>query len=105
VAAELLRLTPKNFESLYPRGKESDCVYGDLVLRNENLVAVIAQPIAGRNANMTVRAVGGMLIDFLPRGTQADQLSCFYGGGRYAFEEQASMTHHDSKSALNFGAC
>lgn len=92
-ATELLRLTPKNFESIHPQGKESDCIHGDWVLRNEYLVAAIAQPVPGRNANMTVRGVGGMLIDFVPRGSQSDQLGCFYpGGGRYSFEKPVSVT-------------
>ncbi len=80
-AAELIQLDEKNFDSLCPRGKESDAIYGDWVLRNENFVAVIAAPKATRNANMTVRNVGGMLIDMVPRQAQSDQLSCMYPGG------------------------
>ncbi len=85
-SAELIQLNEKNFDSLCPRGKEPDAIYGDWILRNEHLVAVIAAPVATRNANMTVRNVGGMLIDFTPRGAQSDQLSCFYpGGNRFNF--------------------
>ncbi|MGH7140692.1 MAG: CehA/McbA family metallohydrolase, partial [Pirellulales bacterium] len=59
-----------------------DCIYGDLVLRNDHLVAVVAQPIAGRNANMMVRNVGGAVIDLTRRERPNDQLSAFYPGGK-----------------------
>ena len=60
---EVIRLTDENWEAVAPRGKEVDAIVGDLVLRNRHLVAVIAQPIPTRNANMTVKAVAGGLID------------------------------------------
>lgn len=91
-AAELIQLTEKNFEALCPRGKEVDAIYGDWVLRNEHIVTVIGAPKAGRNANMTVRNVSGMLIDFTARAGQSDQLSCFYpAGNRYTFTDPASV--------------
>ena len=39
-------------------------------------------PGRGRNANMTVREVGGCLIDLTCRDRQSDQLSAFYPGGQ-----------------------
>ena len=54
-AADLLRLSEKNWDGATPQGKEVDAIYGDWVLRNEHLVAVIGEAIEGRNANMTVR--------------------------------------------------
>ena len=48
--------------------------------RARHIVAVIANPVAGRNANMTVRDVAGAVIDLTLRDRQADQLSCFYPG-------------------------
>ena len=69
-----------------PQGKEADAIYGDFVLRNEHITAVIAQPLATRNANMTVRGVGGCLIDLTESKAHNDQLSCYYpGAGRYQF--------------------
>lgn len=103
-AAELIQLTEKNFDALCPRGKEVDAIYGDWVLRNEHLVAVIAAPTTGRNANMTVRNVGAMLIDFTTRAAQSDQLSCFYpAGARYTFNDAASavVTLDGRESALS----
>ena len=46
-------------------GKEIDAIYGDLVLTNGRLTAVIANPIEGRDANLTVRDVGGCLVDLV----------------------------------------
>lgn len=80
-AAELVRLSPDTWDEYAPQGKEVDCIYGDFVLRNDKIVAVVAQPIAGRNANMMVRNVGGGVIDLTRRDRQNDQLSAFYPGG------------------------
>jgi hypothetical protein len=88
-AADFTPLQPGNWEAFVPQGKEVDAIYGDFVLRNEHIVAVIAQPLATRNANMTVRGVGGCLIDLTEAQAQNDQLSCYYpGGGRYLFAGQ-----------------
>jgi hypothetical protein len=67
---------------LVPTGKEVDAIYGDMVLQNDQLRAVIAKPISSRNANMTVRQVGGCLIDLVARHHESDALSAFYPGGR-----------------------
>ena len=74
-AAEALRLSEKNWDDATPEGKEVDAIYGDWVLRNEHLVAVIGEAIESRNANMTVRNVGGSVIDLTQRAPQSDQLS------------------------------
>lgn len=90
-AAELIRITEENFEQVVPKGKEVDAILGDWVLRNDQVVAVIAQPVPGRKANMTVRGVAGMLIDFSRRYFESDQLSCFYpAAGRYTFEDPSA---------------
>src|SRR5688500_13622572 len=54
-AAEVAILTEKNWDEFAPQGKEVDCIYGDIVLRNDKIIVVIAQPLPSRNANMTVR--------------------------------------------------
>jgi hypothetical protein len=91
-AAEFARLTGETWDAFVPQGKEVDAIYGDYVLRNGQIVAVIAQPLATRNANMGVRAVGGCLIDLTFRQQQNDQLSAFYpGGGRYKFESPGKV--------------
>jgi hypothetical protein len=81
--AELVRLNAKNFEAYAPAGKEADAIYGDYVLRNDKLVCVVADPLPTRNANMTVRNVGGCVIDLTSRKQPNDQLACYYpGAGR-----------------------
>jgi hypothetical protein len=81
-AADLVVLTPQTWDEFVPSGKEVDCIYGDLVLRNDRLVAVVAKAVAGRNANMTVKNVGGCVIDLSVLTPQSDQLSAFYPGGK-----------------------
>ncbi len=87
---EVIRLTDENWEAVAPHGKEVDAIVGDLVLRNRHLVAVIAQPLPTRNANMTVKTVAGALIDLTSREHQSDQLSAFYPGQReFVYREWA----------------
>jgi len=81
-AAELVTLTPQTWDAYAPPGKEADRIYGDLVLRNDKIVAVVARPIAGRNANMTVRNAGGAIIDLTLVARPNDQLSAYYPGGK-----------------------
>jgi hypothetical protein len=84
-AAELTQLTPATWDQYAPEGKEVDCIYGDYVLQNAFLTAVIAEPLATRQGNLTVRNVGGMLIDFTERKRSNDQLSAYYPLGAPAF--------------------
>lgn len=79
---ELAILSPKTWDDFVPKGKEVDAIYGDFVLRNDRIVAVIANPVRGRNANMTVKEVGGSIIDLTVRGNPNDQLSAYYPGAR-----------------------
>ncbi len=94
-AAEIVVLSPENWDGFAPRGKEVDAIYGDYVLRNRYLVAVVAQPVSGRDANTNVREVGGSVIDLTVGGQdpelQNDQLVVFYPGGQQAFGKQAPV--------------
>lgn len=79
-------LDESNWDQLAPAGKEVDAIYGDIVLKNAFLTAVIAQPTETRHANMTVRNIAGCLIDLAVNRHPSDQLSAFYPGRRkYAF--------------------
>ena len=80
--ADLVVLTPQTWDEFVPHGKEVDAIYGDIVLRNDKIIAVIAEPVAGRNANMTVTNVGGCVIDLTVRPDMNDQLSAFYPLGK-----------------------
>lgn len=97
-AAEVAVLNEATWSEFAPAGKEVDAIYGDIVLRNDKLVAVIANPIDGRNANMTVKNVGGCLIDFTLRDKQNDQLQAFYPLGKAAsfrgFSIDPPLTDH-----------
>ncbi|MEQ9407143.1 MAG: CehA/McbA family metallohydrolase [Fuerstiella sp.] len=75
-------LSESNYDQLVPAGKEIDAIYGDHALHNGKAKAVIAQPVATRNANMTVRTIGGSLIDLAATAYESDQLSAFYPGRR-----------------------
>ncbi len=91
-AAEVVRLNSSAWRGVVPRGKEVDAIYGDLVLRNEQVVAVIGDPLPTRNANMTVRNVGFAVIDFTERSRPNDQLSAFYpASAAYRFTSSDSL--------------
>lgn len=97
-------LTAENWELLVPVGKEVDAIYGDYALQNEHISAVIARPLASRNANMTVRTVGGGLIDLAWREAESDQLSAFYPARRNrVFQENVELTR-DAESNVNGSA-
>lgn len=81
-AADLVTLSPETWERFAPQGKEADAIYGDFALANDRIVAVIAHPKRKRNANMTVREVGGCIIDLTRRDRQNDQLSAYYPGAQ-----------------------
>ena len=88
-AAELATLSSANWDQLAPAGKEVDAIYGDFVLRSDRLVAVVAAPLPTRNANLTVKGVGGSLLDLTRRERQNDQLSCLYPhAGAYRFTDR-----------------
>lgn len=77
---EIAVLDEANWDRFVPQGKEVDAIYGDLVLRNGHLSAVIAQPIATRNANMTTRNAAGAVIDLTVQDLSNDQLTAYFPG-------------------------
>src|SRR5262245_11033021 len=81
-SGDLAVLSEKTWDGFVPKGKEVDAIYGDFVLRNDKIIVVIANPIAGRNANMTVKDVRGAIIDLTLRHEPNDQLSAYYPGTR-----------------------
>ncbi|MEZ6121989.1 MAG: hypothetical protein R3C49_02295 [Planctomycetaceae bacterium] len=97
------QLTEANYDQLVPSGKEVDAIYGDHALGNTAARAVIAAPLASRNANMTVRTIAGCLIDLASRGFESDQLSAFYPGRRaFAFTKAESTA--DSVTVIAEGS-
>ncbi|NOY42972.1 MAG: CehA/McbA family metallohydrolase [Planctomycetes bacterium] len=77
-AVELVRLSAENWDAFVPTGKEVDAIYGDWVLRNEEIIVVIADAIGGRTTNMTTAGVGGCVIDLTLRRKPNDQLNVYY---------------------------
>ncbi|MBI5397037.1 MAG: carboxypeptidase regulatory-like domain-containing protein [Verrucomicrobia bacterium] len=75
-AAEVLKLDAKNWSAV-PPGKEMDAIYGDWLLRNDKVVAVVAGTLSNRNINLTFRKGQGALIDFTLRDAPNDQLTGF----------------------------
>lgn len=66
---------------LLPEGKEVDAIDGDIILRNKHVIAVIARPVSGRDANLTTKNVGGFLIDLTTTEGGSDQLAYVQPGG------------------------
>lgn len=73
-AAELVQLNEANWPTHAPHGKEVDAIYGDYALVSDTVVAVVANPIAGRNANLKYREVGGVLLDLTTPGESGGDL-------------------------------
>ena len=92
---EAVQLDAANWAEFASGGKEADAIYGDFVLRNKHVVAVIAQPLQGRHANLTVRDVGGCLIDLSVRSLPSDQLSAFYPGAKFIAFRSATIVKDD----------
>ncbi len=104
-AAEVLPITPET-DMTEMAGKEVDWIYGDYLLRNEHVVAVIANPLPGRNANMTVREVGASIIDLTLRAAPNDQLSAYYpAAGRYAFQDPQQVETGTAAEGEVFWRC
>ncbi len=76
-AAEIVRLTEDTYAEYAPAGKESEAICGDFVLRNERIVAVIADPSLYRQANLMTLGVGGGVLDLTTRQDPNDQLQAY----------------------------
>ena len=59
-------------------GKEVDWIYGDYLMKNDQITVVIAAPIATRDANLTVRNIGASILDLSLNEPSNDQLSALY---------------------------
>lgn len=99
-AAELAVLTDANWDRLAPAGKEADCILGDYAFRSDRLMIVVAQPLPTRNANMTVKQVGGCVIDLTLAANPNDQLSAFYPGMRRHVFTKAEITQAGGKKVV-----
>lgn len=91
--SDFVKLTAKNWDEFVPKGKEVDAIYGDYVLRNDRIVAIIANPSPLRNANLTIRDVGGFVLDLTSRSEQNDQLGCYFPlAGIFHFHSEENIS-------------
>jgi hypothetical protein len=86
-AAEIVRLTAGNFELYAPAGKEAEAIHGDYVLRNDRIVAIVADPAPHRTLNHRVKDIGGAVIGLTGRAIPDDHLTAFVPGGRRSPDE------------------
>ncbi len=101
---EVIEISAENWDEVVPAGKEVDAIIGDLVLRNRYVTAVIAQPLASRQANMTVRSIAGCLIDFAINEHPGDQLSAYYPGAKkYPFRSWKILDANRQSISLQNG--
>ena len=85
-AAEIRIIQPGHEPSI--SGKEVDWIYGDYLLQNDQISAVVAAPLASRDANMTTRKIGGSILDLTLNEPSNDQLTAYIpAAGRYLFED------------------
>jgi len=83
LAVDLATLGPGNAAELALAGKEADAVYGDYVLQNDRIVAVVAGTgqVTGRSCSRwAIPNVAGCLIDLTLRDAPNDQLVAWYPG-------------------------
>ncbi len=74
------------------KGKEVDWIYGDYLIQNDSISAVIGAPLSTRDANMTVRNVGASVVDLSLNHPSNDQLSAFTpAAGRYLFHDPTKV--------------
>lgn len=102
-AAELLTLSPENYDRYAPEGHEVEAVFGDYVLKNNRITVVVANPdlITGRSSSRwAIAHVAGCVIDIARNDESSDALTAFYPGvTRYkpdAPQRQADFVTADS---------
>jgi hypothetical protein len=72
-AAEIRVIEPDDDPGI--SGKEVDWIYGDYLMKNDQIALAIAAPLATRDANMTIRNIGGSILDLTLNHPSNDQLS------------------------------
>lgn len=73
-------------------GKEVDWIYGDYVMKNDQITLIIAAPIATRDANLTVRQIGASILDLSLNEPSNDQLSAYIPTmGNYLFQDPSGV--------------
>ena len=83
-------------------GKEVDWIFGDFLMKNDEISLTIAAPLATRDANMTIRNIGGSILDLTLNHPSNDQLSAYTPtAGRYLFRDPSKVeTGRDGNSVF-----
>ncbi|MCM2373970.1 CehA/McbA family metallohydrolase [Aporhodopirellula aestuarii] len=90
-AAELQVIVPGSEPAI--DGKEVDWIYGDYLLKNDHVSLTIAAAVPTRDANMTIRNIGGSILDLTLNEPSNDQLSAYTPtAGRYFFHDPSQVT-------------
>ena len=84
-SADLITLSPENWDEFAPDGEEVDAIYGDYVLRNDVIVAVVSNPdlVKGRSSSRSgTDFAGGSIIDLTQRHSPNDRMTAYLPGAR-----------------------
>ncbi|MEO1991125.1 MAG: CehA/McbA family metallohydrolase [Pirellulales bacterium] len=95
ITSDLIAISQQLEEEGPPRGKEADWIIGDHLIKNDRIIAVIGATKPTRHANMTVKNVGGCIIDLTAISQQNDQLSAYYPLGGVASYTTTSVLGKD----------
>jgi hypothetical protein len=106
-AAQVVRLDKDNWH-LVPGGKEVDAIYGDLVMRNDKVVAVIGSALPTRQLNLRVKQAQGCVLDLALLSSNNDQLTTYqphaYAGTGPAADKVETPTNDPQMDAQILGA-
>ncbi len=79
-AGEILQINQQN-RHLIPKGKSTDAIDGDWIMKNDKVIAVIGKAVFGREANMRVQSIQGAVIDFTSLEANNDFLAALFPQG------------------------
>lgn len=79
-AGEIIQIS-ESTRYLIPSGKSPDAIDGDWIMKNDKVIVVIGDAVAGREANMRAQSVQGSVIDFTSIADNNDYLVAYYPHG------------------------
>ncbi|NLL82616.1 MAG: hypothetical protein GX230_00040 [Lentisphaerae bacterium] len=103
-AAELVTLSPENYDAYAPQGDTAGAFFGDYVMHNDHLSICIADPflLSGRSASRwAISKVGGAVIALTPRHnlSSATPTAYYPGPARYKPDAPAFRDEFDAEAA------
>jgi hypothetical protein len=79
-AGDIIQITAVT-RNLVPKGKSTDAIDGDWIMKNDKVIAVIGNAVYGREANFRAQSIQGAVIDFTSLIDNNDYLDAFYPQG------------------------